>query len=83
MSTAAETEDLAKTKKRVRQPGEDTQLAFYGALLEDDSLQAAYLNITFFTVRWLLYFGFWIWLGRRFFVLSLRQDKDGGSEISA
>ena len=39
------TEDLQKTKKRVRDPGEDTQLAFYGALLDDDRLSAAYLNV--------------------------------------
>ncbi len=45
--------------------------------------KAAYLNISFFTVRWLLYFGFWIWLGRRFFKLSVQQDHEGGSEISA
>ena len=45
--------------------------------------KAAYLNVTFFTVRWLVYFGFWIWLARRFFTLSVRQDKDGGGEISA
>lgn len=44
--------------------------------------KAAYLNMTFFTVRWLIYFGFWIWLGRRFFKMSVRQDKDGGDEIS-
>jgi hypothetical protein len=45
--------------------------------------KAAYLNITFFTVRWLVYFAFWIWLGRRFFKMSVRQDKDGGNEITA
>ena len=45
--------------------------------------KAAYLNITFFTVRWLLYFAFWIWLGRRFFKMSVKQDKDGGSEITS
>ena len=44
--------------------------------------KAAYLNMTFFTVRWLIYFGFWIWLARRFFKMSVRQDKDGGDEIS-
>lgn len=44
--------------------------------------KAAYLNITFFTVRWLLYFAFWIWLGRRFYTMSVAQDKDGGSEIT-
>jgi hypothetical protein len=44
--------------------------------------KSAYLNIQFFTVRWLLYFGFWIWLARRFLRLSVQQDRDGGSEIS-
>jgi hypothetical protein len=44
--------------------------------------KAAYLNLSFFTVRWLLYFGFWIWLGRRFFKMSVQQDKDGGDQIS-
>ena len=39
------TEDLQKTKRRVRITGEDTQLAFYGALLDDDHLEAAYLNV--------------------------------------
>jgi hypothetical protein len=45
--------------------------------------KSAYLNIQFFCVRWLIYFGFWIWLGRRFFKLSVQQDTDGGSEISS
>jgi hypothetical protein len=56
------------------------------ARVENDHVlhhKAAYLNIPFFTVRWVLYFGFWIWLGRRFFSLSVRQDKDGGGEISS
>jgi hypothetical protein len=44
--------------------------------------KSAYLNIQFFTVRWLLYFGFWIWLARRFLRLSVQQDREGGSEIS-
>ena len=44
--------------------------------------KAAYLNVPFFTVRWLIYFGFWIWLGRRFFKMSVQQDKDGGDQIS-
>ncbi|HYF41222.1 MAG TPA: PD-(D/E)XK nuclease family protein [Ramlibacter sp.] len=39
------TESSAVTTDRVRQPGEDTQLAFYAALLEDDSLRAAYVNV--------------------------------------
>lgn len=39
------TESLATTSKRVKSPGEDTQLAFYGALFEDDTLRAAYVNV--------------------------------------
>lgn len=39
------TEDLQKTKQRVKVPTEDTQLAFYAALLEDDTLSAAYLHL--------------------------------------
>lgn len=44
--------------------------------------KAAYLNLSFFSVRWVLYFAFWIWLSRRFFKLSVRQDEEGGSRIS-
>jgi len=39
------TENIDKTRARVRDPGEDTQLAFYAALLGDDDLRAAYVNI--------------------------------------
>lgn len=39
------TEGRSKTQERIRHPGEDTQLAFYGALLEDDTLEAMYLNV--------------------------------------
>jgi ATP-dependent helicase/nuclease subunit B len=39
------TEGRAKTMERVRLPGEDTQLAFYAALLEEDTLAAAYVNV--------------------------------------
>jgi hypothetical protein len=45
--------------------------------------KAAYLNIQFFMVRWVIYFGFWIWLGRRFLRLSVQQDREGGDQISA
>jgi hypothetical protein len=45
--------------------------------------KSAYLNIQFFCVRWVIYFGFWIWLARRFFRLSVQQDTDGGSDISS
>jgi ATP-dependent helicase/nuclease subunit B len=39
------TEARAKTADRVKHPSEDTQLAFYAALLQDDTLAALYLNL--------------------------------------
>jgi len=39
------TEAGATTGDRIKEPTEDTQLAFYAALLPDDELQAAYLNL--------------------------------------
>ena len=39
------TESRQTTADRVRQPVEDTQLAFYAALLEEDTLAAAYVNV--------------------------------------
>jgi ATP-dependent helicase/nuclease subunit B len=39
------TEPRAASRERVTQPGEDTQLAFYAALLHDDTLRAAYVNV--------------------------------------
>ena len=39
------TEASAKTATRIKDPLEDTQLAFYAALLPQDTLQAAYVNV--------------------------------------
>lgn len=39
------TEGLDVTRQRVKSATEDTQLAFYAALLEDDVLEAAYVNL--------------------------------------
>lgn len=39
------TEPGAKTKQRVKDPLEDTQIAFYAALMPDDRLRAAYVNV--------------------------------------
>ncbi len=39
------TEDAKKTKGRVRDPLEDTQLAFYAALLGEEGLQGWYANV--------------------------------------
>jgi len=39
------TEGRQTTAERIKQPVEDTQLAFYAALLEEDTLAAAYVNV--------------------------------------
>ncbi|RZI86968.1 MAG: PD-(D/E)XK nuclease family protein, partial [Variovorax sp.] len=39
------TESAATSKDRVKDPTEDTQLAFYAALVADDTLRAAYVNV--------------------------------------
>ena len=39
------TEARSITQARINDAGEDTQLAFYAALLEDDTLAAAYVNL--------------------------------------
>jgi ATP-dependent helicase/nuclease subunit B len=39
------TESADKTRERIKDPSEDTQLAFYAALFPDDSLRAAYVNV--------------------------------------
>jgi ATP-dependent helicase/nuclease subunit B len=39
------TEPASTTKDRIKEAGEDTQLAFYAALLDDDTLAAAYVNL--------------------------------------
>ncbi len=40
------TESRDKTKARIKEPLEDTQLAFYAALMPAETLRAAYLSIT-------------------------------------
>lgn len=39
------TENRTTTAERLKQPQEDTQLAFYAGLVEDDTLAAAYVNL--------------------------------------
>jgi len=39
------TESAEKTRDRIKDPTEDTQLAFYAALFPDDRLRAAYVNV--------------------------------------
>lgn len=39
------TESASVSKERVKDPTEDTQLAFYAALVADDTLRAAYVNV--------------------------------------
>jgi ATP-dependent helicase/nuclease subunit B len=40
------TESDSKTAKRLKEPLEDTQLAFYAALVGDETLEAAYVNVS-------------------------------------
>jgi ATP-dependent helicase/nuclease subunit B len=40
------TESLEVSKKRTKEPLEDTQIAFYAALLPDDTLRGGYLNLS-------------------------------------
>ena len=40
------TDSSQTSKDRVREPLEDTQLAFYAALLDEDDIEAAYVNIS-------------------------------------
>jgi hypothetical protein len=42
--------------------------------------KAPYLNIGFFAARFIVYFGFWAFLGQYFKVHSLRQDQSGKDE---
>jgi len=39
------TEPVAKSRSRVKEPLEDTQIAFYAALLDADTLRGAYVNV--------------------------------------
>ena len=39
------TEPRDTTSRRIKEPMEDTQLAFYAALLPEDTLRAAYVNL--------------------------------------
>lgn len=40
------TESRSRTQERVKHPWEDTQIAFYAALLDDDQARAGYLSLT-------------------------------------
>lgn len=45
-------------------------------------IKSPFLNIPFFYLRTILYFGSWIWLARRFFKYSILQDKKADSNIT-
>ena len=44
--------------------------------------KAAYLNVPFFVVRWVVYLGVWVWLARFFFRRSVAQDGSGDAMLS-
>jgi hypothetical protein len=54
------------------------------AVVEDALLQqkAAYLNTPFFVVRWIFYFGVWIFLAHYFYRASGQQDETGDPELA-
>lgn len=56
----------------------DHDLAHHDHLLHH---KLPYLNIKFFSIRWVIYFGFWIWLSRRYLSLSLLQDEGKGGDV--
>lgn len=39
--------------------------------------KAPYLNLTFFLIRWVIFFALWTWISRFFFVNSVKQDESG------
>ncbi len=45
-------------------------------------LKVPYLNLTFFTVRWLIYFGVWLVYAGYFYGRSIRQDATGEKELT-
>jgi ATP-dependent helicase/nuclease subunit B len=47
------TESVSKSSARVKNPMEDTQIAFYAALLPDDRLRAGYVNVAEGDTKWL------------------------------
>lgn len=55
-----------------------------GAVAHDALLQqkAAYLNTPFFVLRWMFYFGVWIFLAHYFYRRSGEQDKTGDPELT-
>ena len=52
------------------------------AVAHDPLLQhkAPYLNVTFFSIRYVIFFGLWVYLSYRLKRLSLQEDKIGGTE---
>jgi hypothetical protein len=44
--------------------------------------KAAYLNTSFFIIRWIFYFAVWVWLSQYFYRLSGQQDDTGDPELT-
>jgi hypothetical protein len=60
-------------------PWAESELASKDPLI---AKKVAYLNPTFFLVRWGIYFGIWIWLARFFLGTSLQQDASGDPRLT-
>lgn len=55
----------------------DPELVSHDKLLAG---KASYLNMTFFIIRMVLFFGLWIWFAKRIIGNSLKQDQDGSEK---
>lgn len=47
-----------------------------------EQMKAAFLNVGFFSVRWIVYFAIWGVMAAFFLFTSLRQDKEGGIKLT-
>lgn len=60
--------------------------ALAGASLDQlpplEQMKASFLNIGFFSVRWIVYFAIWGGMAAFFLFTSLRQDKEGGIKLT-
>ena len=45
-------------------------------------LKQPYLNVPFFVIRAILFFGIWIWLANAFFKRSIKQDETGDKSLT-
>ena len=47
-----------------------------------EQMKAGFLNVSFFTIRWIVYFAIWGTMAGFFLFTSLRQDREGGIALT-